>query len=105
MKLFHPEYNFLSRNYWFGQVDSRSLSFFRICFAALLLKNALYLIPLSRRLYSDAGIVPRAPLWNGPHPSYYFSLMDYLSADWMAALVFVAWAGIALALLVGYRTR
>ena len=106
MKLCHPEYNFLSRNYWFGQMDSRPLSLYRICFGALLLKNALYLIPLSRRLYSDAGIVPRAPFWNGPyHSSYYLSLMDYLSADWMAALLFVAWGGIALALLVGYRTR
>ena len=32
-------YSFLRLDYWFGQVDRRSLSLFRICFAALLLSH------------------------------------------------------------------
>src|SRR5690349_18918694 len=104
MQLLHPEYNILRRDYWFGQIDSRPLSLFRFCFAALLLKNALYLVPLSRRLYSDAGIVPRAQFWDKLPDAYHFSLMDWLPDDWMAIVFFLTWAAVALALLLGYRT-
>jgi hypothetical protein len=105
----HPitssSYNFLRSDYWFGRVDSRPLSLFRICFAALLLKNALYFIPLAHLFYSDEGIVPRAQFWNEPAQAGLgqFSLLDYLAVSWMAILVFLGWAAVALALLVGYR--
>jgi hypothetical protein len=100
------QYNFLRLDYWFGQVDSRPLSLFRICFAALLLKNALYFIPLARLFYSDDGIVPRAQFWDDPAQAGLgqFSILNYFAASWMAILVFILWAGISLALLVGYRT-
>jgi hypothetical protein len=90
-----------------GQVDSRPLSLFRICFATLLLKNALYFIPLAHLFYSDAGIVPRAQFWENPAGAglAYLSLMNYFSESWMAILFFGLWAGVCLALLVGYRTR
>jgi CubicO group peptidase (beta-lactamase class C family) len=106
-QLVHPRYNFLQLDYWFGRVDSRPLSLFRICLAALLLKNALYSIPLAHLFYSDAGIVPRARFWDDPAGIGlgHFSLLNYFSASWVAILVFIVWAGIALALLVGYRTR
>jgi len=106
-QLVHPHYNFLQRDYWFGRADSRPLSLFRICLAALLLKNALYSIPLAQLFYSDAGLVPRARFWDDPAGNGLgqFSLLNYFSASWAAILIFIAWAGIALALLVGYRTR
>jgi hypothetical protein len=106
-QLIHPKYNLMRPDYWFGQVDSRPLSLFRICFAALLLKNALYSIPLAHLFYSDAGIVPRAQFWNDSVETGInrFSIMDYFSMSWMAILVFIVWAGISVALLVGYRTR
>jgi hypothetical protein len=103
----HPQYNFLRLDYWFGQVDSRPLSLFRIGFAALLLKNTLYFIPLAHLFYSDEGIVPRAQFWDDPARVGLgqFSILNYMAASWMATFVFVVWAGISLALLVGYRTR
>lgn len=104
---FHPRYNFLRLDYWFGQVDSRPLSFFRICFAALLLKNALYLIPVAHLLFSDAGIVPRAQFWSNAERIQMarFSVMNYFPQSWMAILFFTLWAGICVMLLVGYQTR
>jgi hypothetical protein len=57
--------NTLHAKYWFGRVDSRPLSVFRIFFAGLLLKNAIYSIPLATEFYSDAGYVPRSALWDG----------------------------------------
>jgi hypothetical protein len=106
-RLVHSQYNFLRSDYWFGQVDSRPLSLFRICFAVLLLKNALYSIPVAQLFYSDGGIVPRAQFWDDPTQVGLdqFSLLNYLSASWMAILFFAVWSGIILALLLGYQTR
>jgi Vitamin K-dependent gamma-carboxylase len=98
-------YNPLRRDYWFGQVDTRPLSLFRIFFAAILLKSALYFVPLAQRLYSDSGVIPRSTLLAELARPDRFSLMDALSAPWMAALFFLLWAGVAVGLLVGYRTR
>jgi hypothetical protein len=105
--LIDPRYNLFRLDYWFGQVDSRPLSLFRICFGALLLKNALYSLPLAQLFYSDAGIVPRAQFWEDPAQVGLgrFSLLNYLPATWMALLFFAIWAVISLALLLGYQTR
>lgn len=97
--------NFLRRDYWFGQVDSRPLSAFRIVFALLLLKDAFYHLPLAGLFYSDAGLVPRAVLLGGLARPERFSLMDALGNEWMVAAFFLLWAGVALGLLVGYRAR
>lgn len=105
--LFPPRYNFLRLDYWFGQVDSRPLSLFRIAFAALLFKNALYCIPIAHLFYSDDGIVPRPQFWDNPMRVGLgrFSVMNFFAESWLAILFFLVWAGITLALLVGYRTR
>jgi hypothetical protein len=105
LRLLSHEYNFLRREYWFGQVDSRPLSAFRIAFALLLLKDALYHLPLAGLFYSDVGIVPRSSLLGGLARPERFSLMDALAHEWMATAFFVLWACVALALLLGYRTR
>jgi hypothetical protein len=96
--------NFLRRDYWFGQVDSRPLSAFRIVFALLLLKDALYHLPLVRLFYSDDGVVPRAVLLELARDDR-FSLMDAMPHEWMAALFFLAWIAVLVCLLLGYRTR
>src|SRR5690349_2565810 len=98
-------YNPFKREYWFGQTDSRPLSVFRIVFAALLLKVALFFLPLAQPMYSDSGPVTRGALFTELARSDRFSLMDALSTPWMAALFFVFWAVVAVGLLVGYRTR
>jgi hypothetical protein len=105
MKILHPDFNFLRPGYWFGEIDSRPLSVFRIFFALLLLKDALYHIPLSYWFFSDDGLVPREVLWDGLARINRFSLMDTLPYAWEAALFFVLWAVILVLLAVGWRTR
>ena len=97
--------NPFSRSFWLGGVDSRPIAVFRICYAALLLKHALYHLPLAERLYSDQGILPRYALLSLPYASYRFSLMDALGPPALVAAFFLAWAVVAACLLVGYRTR
>ena len=97
--------NTLHAKYWFGRVNSRPLSIFRIFFAGLLLKNAIYSIPLATEFYSDAGYVPRSALWDGLARTSRFSIMDAMPYSWMAIIFFSIWAGVALSLLVGNRTK
>ncbi|MEP7287769.1 MAG: HTTM domain-containing protein [Chloroflexota bacterium] len=104
-RLFQPEYNFIRREYWFGEADSRPLSLFRIVFSILLVKEALYHLPLAALFYTDAGILPRAVIWDSVGRTERFSLMDALSTTWMAQAFFLLWMLVAISLLLGYRTR
>lgn len=101
---FNADFNFFRPGYWFGQIDSRPLSLFRILFALILLKDAIYRVALADVFYSDAGIFRRDVLLEIAR-EHRFSLMDSFSAGWMAALFFIAWIVVLLGLLVGYRTR
>lgn len=105
MRIFPREYNFLLPDYWFGTMDSRALSFFRIVFALLLLKDALYHLPIAYWFYSDEGITPRNALFDGLAREARFSLMDAISAPWMAQFFFICWIIVLVGLLAGYRTR
>ena len=102
---FHSPNRVISRDFWFGFVDSRPLSAFRLCFALLLLKDALYHLPIAAIFYGDRGVLPRLVLWDGLAAPNQFSLMDALADDWMVVLFFMIWAGVAACLFVGYRTR
>jgi hypothetical protein len=97
--------NPFARRFWLGGIDSRPVALFRICYGALLLKDALYHLPLAERLYSDQGILPRYALFGVPYASYRFSLMDALGPPALVAGFFLAWALVAGCLMVGYRTR
>lgn len=92
-------------NTWFGQLDSRSLSFFRIGIGLVLLKDALLRMPLSEVFYSDSGIVPRAVVGKLTTHLGSISLMQALGQAWMAAAFFVLWAVVVFCLLIGFRTR
>lgn len=97
-------YNFLRWDYWFGLVDSRPLSLFRVAFALILLKDALYHLPLAGIFYSDAGVLPRSALAQIARETR-FSLMDSLGTEFLASAFFLLWALVAFCLLIGYRTR
>jgi hypothetical protein len=101
----HIDNNLTKREYWFGKLDSRPLSAFRIAFALLLLKDAVYHLALTSIFYSDQGIVPRYALFEGLARPHRFSLMDAIAHDWMAAAFFFLWITVLLGLLLGYRTR
>ena len=90
--------------FWFGRVDGRPASVFRMAFALLLFWDALYHLPLATFFYSDIGVVPRAALLELARGDR-FSLLDAMPYAWMSSLVFVVWALVAVGLLVGYRTR
>lgn len=102
---FSERYNFLLPRYWFGQVDSRPLSVFRIVFALLLLKVALYQLPNAYWFYSDRGITPRSTMFEGLLRENRFSLMDAIAAPFMAQGFFMVWVVVLVGLLIGYRTR
>jgi hypothetical protein len=94
------------QEFWFGRVNSRPLSLFRICFALILLKDALFHLPLAEVFYSDIGAAPRAAIQDlTRHLVGRFTVMDALPTTWMATLFFIVWVGVALCLLVGFRTR
>ncbi|PJF23210.1 MAG: hypothetical protein CUN56_02045, partial [Phototrophicales bacterium] len=86
-------------------VDYRNLDIFRIIFATLLLKDAVYHLQLAHWFYSDAGVVPRVALFNGLAREARFSLMDAIGQEWLATTFFVIWIAVVSCLLIGYRAR
>ena len=86
-------------------MDGRPIALFRILFAAVILKDAVYHLWLAHWFYSDAGIVPRGALFDGLARDARFSLMDMVAHPWQAQLVFLLWIGVVLCLLVGYHVR
>ncbi len=99
-----PVYNFFRRDYWFGQIDSRPIAAFRIALALILLKDALYHLPVAQIFYSDSGVIPRSAIIELARAQR-FSVMDAMPHAWMATLFFLVWIIVLLGLLIGYRTR
>ena len=97
--------NILQSGYWFGKLDTRPLSLFRLFFACLLIKNAIYNIPLAGDFFSDFGYLPRLVLFDSLVRTSRFSIMDSISHTWMAVGFFMIWIVVALCLLLGYRTK
>jgi hypothetical protein len=104
-QLYRPDYNPLRWQYWFGEVDSRPLSVFRIVLGLLLLKDAIYHFPIAQVFYSDDGFTPRWALQDGMMREYRFSLMDALPYAWMAQVFFALWVVVLILFTTGYRTR
>ena len=97
--------NFFMPSYWFGEIDTRWLSVFRILLGLLILKDAIYHLPLARIFYSDDGIIPRRTLFDGLVREPRFSLMDAMGQPSMAFLFFCIWIIVLILLIVGYRVR
>ena len=96
----------LISDFWFGQVNSRPLSLFRMGIALVILRDALLHIPIAAAFYSDSGLTSRAAIEAllTDHPLR-FSLLTGIGAPWLATLFFLGWATAAVCLLVGYKTR
>jgi len=92
-------------NDWFGQLDSRALSLFRIAIGMVLLKDALLRMLIAGVFYSDSGVVPRAVVADLSTHLGSLSLMDALQQPWMAEAFFALWAVAAFCLLIGFQTR
>lgn len=100
-----PEYNLFRSGWWLGSIDSRPVAVFRAFYGALLLKDALFHVPLARLLYSDQGILPRSALLSPPPGPFRFSLMDAVGPPSLVVAFFLVWALVAASLMLGYRTR
>src|SRR5689334_22008439 len=92
-------------NEWFGQINSRPLSIFRIAIALVLIKTAVLYLPIAESLYSDSGVVPRDIVPSIAHHVGGFSLMSYLPQAWMVTLFFWLWIAVGICLLIGFQTR
>jgi hypothetical protein len=101
----HPDYNLFSAAYWLGQVPTRGLSLFRIAFGLILLKDALFHLPLAHLLYSDEGIVPFVALQDGLLRAWRWSLLDVLPSTWMVVAFVLVWCAVLVGLVLGWRTR
>jgi hypothetical protein len=91
--------------YWFGELETRWLAVFRILFAGLLLKDAVYHLFLAKLFYSDEGILPRLALLDGLARTFRFSLMDAIAYTDLSILFFILWIIVLIALIFGYQVR
>jgi hypothetical protein len=85
-------------------VDARALAAFRVALGTLLVADLLLRARDLRAFYTDAGVLPRAVLFDVTGP-YWLSLHVVSGAATVQALLFVVAALVAVALAVGYRTR
>ena len=86
----------------FLSIDARTLGFWRVALAALLLVDLAKRAVELRTWYTDDGLLPREAV---EHPSYAWSFFWY-AGDVAGVVVGFAFCGLVyIALLVGYRTR
>ena len=86
-------------------VDARALAAFRVALGLLVVAD---LALRSRDLvafHTDAGVLPRAALVDGPANPLHLTLYLVSGDAWFVALLFATTAATALAMTVGYRTR
>src|SRR3954452_789499 len=100
-----PDYDFLRRGWWLGRGDARPLAVFRIGFALLLLKDAIYHFHLATPFYSDEGAVPLRLVEAAQPRLERVSLAGLLVAPWQASMLFAIWIVVLVALLVGWQAR
>ncbi|WP_265107970.1 HTTM domain-containing protein [Halosolutus halophilus] len=87
------------------EIDRRALAAFRIALGALLLVDLLRRARKLETFYTDAGVLPREALYSDYSPLYSYSLHAISGEAWVQALLFCVAGVVAVALLVGYRTR
>lgn len=85
-------------------VDARALAAFRVALGALLVADLLLRARDLTAFYTDAGVLPRALLFEVTGP-YWLSLHVVSGAATVQALLFALAGAVAVALAVGYRTR
>ncbi len=87
------------------KLDLRSLSFFRISLAALLLFDLVVRFSLIQHFYVDEGLIPRGPLLMEFSNLYFFSIYNIAGKSFYIYAL-TALAGVSyLALFLGYRTK
>lgn len=103
-KNLEPHFNIFRLQFWFGQIDGRPVSLFRILFAGWLLKDALLKFFLVDIFYSNHGVLPYETMSIISNPQR-FTLLDLFNETWMVYALLCVWVVILLLLITGYRTR
>ncbi len=85
-------------------LDLRSLALFRVGLALVIIVDLIIRAGDLRSLYSDAGVMPRTLLKEIANP-FYWSINSISGEPFVQGLIFLIIGLIAIALLVGYRTR
>lgn len=86
-------------------IDIRALAALRIALGTLVLVDLALRARSLRAFYTDAGVFPRSALADIYPTLSQFSLHTLSGALWWQALLFLVAATIAIALVLGYRTR
>jgi len=86
-------------------VDARALAAFRVLLAITLLVDLLHRSTDLVAFYTDRGVLPRAALAEQYPLARSLSLHAVSGAAWVQACLFVLAGGLALALLLGVRSR
>lgn len=85
-------------------IDARALAAFRVALGLVLLVDILHRSRYLVTFYTDDGVLPRALLFE-QYPTTTYSIHAISGEPWVQALLFGCGAAVAVALLVGYRTR
>ncbi len=85
-------------------IDLRSLAFFRVAIALVVLNDVFARIPDLTVFYSDAGVLPRAEVFS-MHSPYDLSVYFMAGSAVSMAILFLLHALSAVGLLAGFRTR
>lgn len=86
-------------------IDARGLAAFRIALGLLVLADLLFRARELTAFYTDAGVLPRATLAEVAPMQARFSIHALAGSTAGQALLFLVAGCLAVALLVGYRTR
>lgn len=86
-------------------IDSRALAAFRIGLGCVLVLDLLLRLRNLRTFYTDAGVLPVSRLAEQSPLLARFSLHAQSGDAWFQALLFAISGTVALALVVGYKTR
>ena len=98
------QFNIFRLQFWFGQIDGRPVSLFRILFAGWLLKDTLLKFFLVDTFYSNQGVLPYETMSIISNPQR-FTLLDSFNETWMVYALLCVWVVTLLLMIAGYRTR
>ncbi|MDY6769853.1 MAG: HTTM domain-containing protein [Candidatus Nanohaloarchaea archaeon] len=86
-------------------VDARALGIFRISLGVVLLLDILFRFQNVYAHYTDMGVLPRSVAIANYLPAEAISIHFMTGTTWGVSLLFLVQLGLAVLLIVGYRTR
>ena len=93
------------QRFWFAPTSTATLAVVRIAFAVVVLAWTISLGRDLRAFFTDDGIVPSAPDYEGAGDRGVWGLLNMFSSDAAAIAVYVVLLVAAVCLLIGFHTR